>query len=61
MNQELNEIEARNLAVADKKPAKVETPKPTFFMANYKCAASAVVIGFILLAAWVVAEFVIAG
>ena len=54
------EIEDFKATVAEEKPEYVPTPQNEMFLADYKPAKTAVVIGLVVFLAWVIAEFVIA-
>ncbi|MBS7374672.1 MAG: hypothetical protein KIG52_01850 [Muribaculaceae bacterium] len=54
------EVDDFKAAVAEEKPDYVPTPQNELFLADYKPAKVAVVIGLISLVIWAVAEFVIA-
>ena len=52
-------INEQQLATATEKPAKIDAPKPTYYLVNASTPLKAVLIALAILAVWVIAEFLI--
>lgn len=59
VEQPVEPIDGHKLAVAEEKPAKIDAPKPTYYLVDAITPAKAVLIALAILAVWAVVEFLI--
>ncbi len=59
VEQPVEPIDEHKLAVAEEKPAKIQAPKPSYYLVNASTPLKAVLIALAILAVWAVAEFVL--
>lgn len=52
-------IDEHKLAVAEEKPEKIDAPKPTYYIVDYKTLAVPTVIALAIFVAWAIATWLI--
>ena len=52
-------IDEHKLAVADEKPEKIDAPKPTYYIVNYKTLAVPSLIALAIFAVWALATWLL--
>ncbi len=52
-------LDEHKLAVADTKPEKIDAPKPTYYIVNYKTLAIPTLIALVIFVAWAVATWLL--
>ncbi|MCI5980127.1 hypothetical protein [Sodaliphilus pleomorphus] len=57
-SQPIEPVDEHKLAIATEKPAKVEPPRQSYYIVNYKTLVKPTIIAFVIFVIWIVAEFV---
>lgn len=57
-SQPIEPVDEHKLAIANEKPAKVEPPRQSYYIVNYKTLVKPTIIAFVIFVIWIVAEFV---
>ena len=52
-------LDEHKLAVADTKPEKIDAPKPTYYIVNYKTLAIPTLIALVIFVAWAMATWLL--
>ncbi|MBQ2075855.1 MAG: hypothetical protein IIT60_01395 [Muribaculaceae bacterium] len=59
VEEQVEPIDEHKLAVADAKPEKIDAPKPTYYIVNYKTLVIPTLIALAIFAVWAIATWLI--
>ena len=59
VEQAVEPIDEHKLAVAEEKPEKIDAPKPTYYIVNYKTLAVPTLIALAIFVVWAVATWLL--
>ena len=59
VEEAIDPIDEHKLAVAEEKPEKIDAPKPTYYIVDYKTLAVPTVIALAIFVAWAIATWLI--
>ena len=59
VEEQVEPIDEHKLAVAEAKPEKIDSPKPTYYIVNYKTLVIPTLIALAIFAVWAIATWLI--
>ena len=59
VEEKVEALDEQKLAVAEEKPAKIDAPKPTYYIVDYKTLAVPTVIALAIFIAWAIATWLL--
>lgn len=59
VEQTVEPVDEHKLAVAEEKPEKIDAPKPTYYIVNYKTLAIPTLIALVIFVVWAVATWLL--
>ena len=59
VEQQVEELDEHKLAVAEEKPEKIDAPKPTYYLVNYKTLLVPTLIALAIFVVWAIATWLI--